>query len=133
MFQLYVRGDAAWADDHVERAIKNNYAAFCFRQRPTKKEALESLIAYCREKDRICPLPPHWQRLWEMLPNRSRDGAGWRPPAPLILAAWHDTPAMLKMLRLKEHIEWAAQHGALEAVDRFLVSLQEEDWFHLGE
>ena len=29
MFQLYVRGDAAWADDHVERAIKNNYAAFC--------------------------------------------------------------------------------------------------------
>jgi glycolate oxidase len=29
MFQLYVRGDADWADDHVERAIKNNYAAFC--------------------------------------------------------------------------------------------------------
>jgi glycolate oxidase len=29
MFQLYVRGDAAWADDHLERAIKNNYAAFC--------------------------------------------------------------------------------------------------------
>jgi isopentenyl diphosphate isomerase/L-lactate dehydrogenase-like FMN-dependent dehydrogenase len=29
MFQLYVRGDAAWADDHVERAIKNKYAAFC--------------------------------------------------------------------------------------------------------
>jgi glycolate oxidase len=29
MFQLYVRGDAAWTDDHVERAIKNKYAAFC--------------------------------------------------------------------------------------------------------
>src|SRR6516225_5900605 len=29
MFQLYVRGDADWADDHVERAMKNNYAAFC--------------------------------------------------------------------------------------------------------
>ena len=29
MFQLYVRGDAAWADDHVERAINNNYSAFC--------------------------------------------------------------------------------------------------------
>jgi isopentenyl diphosphate isomerase/L-lactate dehydrogenase-like FMN-dependent dehydrogenase len=29
MFQLYVRGDAAWADDHVERAMKHNYAAFC--------------------------------------------------------------------------------------------------------
>ena len=29
MFQLYVRGDAAWADDHVERAINNKYSAFC--------------------------------------------------------------------------------------------------------
>src|ERR1700683_4944930 len=29
MFQLYVRGDAAWVDDHVARAIASKYAAFC--------------------------------------------------------------------------------------------------------
>ncbi len=29
MFQLYVRGDAAWVDDVVARAIANTYAAFC--------------------------------------------------------------------------------------------------------
>jgi isopentenyl diphosphate isomerase/L-lactate dehydrogenase-like FMN-dependent dehydrogenase len=29
MFQLYVRGDTAWVDDYVERAIANKYAAFC--------------------------------------------------------------------------------------------------------
>jgi isopentenyl diphosphate isomerase/L-lactate dehydrogenase-like FMN-dependent dehydrogenase len=29
MFQLYVRGNPAWVDDHVERAIKSGYAAFC--------------------------------------------------------------------------------------------------------
>jgi len=29
MFQLYVRGDAAWADDHVARAIAHGYSAFC--------------------------------------------------------------------------------------------------------
>ena len=29
MFQLYVRGDEAWVDDHVARAIANGYAAFC--------------------------------------------------------------------------------------------------------
>jgi len=29
IFQLYVRGDAAWVDDHVARAIANKYAAFC--------------------------------------------------------------------------------------------------------
>src|SRR5262249_4043765 len=30
MFQLYVRGDEAWIDAHVERAIANRYVAFCF-------------------------------------------------------------------------------------------------------
>jgi glycolate oxidase len=29
LFQLYVRGDAAWVDDHVERAIAHGYTAFC--------------------------------------------------------------------------------------------------------
>ncbi len=29
MFQLYVRGDEAWVDDHVERAMAHGYAAFC--------------------------------------------------------------------------------------------------------
>jgi glycolate oxidase len=28
-FQLYVRGDDAWVDDHVARAIANGYSAFC--------------------------------------------------------------------------------------------------------
>ena len=29
LFQLYVRGDDAWVDDHVERAIAYGYAGFC--------------------------------------------------------------------------------------------------------
>ena len=29
IFQLYVRGDAAWVDDHVRRAIDKGYDAFC--------------------------------------------------------------------------------------------------------
>jgi isopentenyl diphosphate isomerase/L-lactate dehydrogenase-like FMN-dependent dehydrogenase len=29
LYQLYVRGDAGWVDDHVERAIASGYAAFC--------------------------------------------------------------------------------------------------------
>jgi len=96
-------------------------------------EAIESLIAFCRENGRVCPLPQLWNRLWEMLPDRLRAGAGWQPPPPLILAAWHDTPAMLKMLRLTEHIEWAAKHGSLEVVETFLRGLCEDDWFHIGD
>ena len=96
-------------------------------------ETSDSFVAYCRENSRVCPLPPLWNELWEMLPNRSQVGGGWRPPLPLILAAWHDTPPMLKMLRLAEHIQWAAQHGALSAVSVFLRGLREEDWFHIGD
>ena len=29
VFQLYVRGDDAWVDDHVKRALDHGYAAFC--------------------------------------------------------------------------------------------------------
>ncbi len=29
LFQLYVRGDEAWVDDHVTRAIAHGYSAFC--------------------------------------------------------------------------------------------------------
>ncbi len=96
-------------------------------------ETPDSLVAYCRENSRVCPLPSLWTKLWEMLPNRSQVGRGWRPPLPLILAAWHDTPAMLKMLRLQEHIQWADQHGDLSAVSVFLRGLREEDWFHIGD
>jgi hypothetical protein len=40
---------------------------------------------------------------------------------------------MLKMLRLAEHIEWAAKHDALDSVGKFLRELREEDWFHIGD
>lgn len=96
-------------------------------------DTVESLVAYCRENNRVCPLPNLWKRLWEMLPNRVHVEAGWQPPLPLILAAWHDTPAMPKMLRLAGHIEWAAERGALESVGKFLRELREEDWLHIGE
>ena len=29
LYQLYVRGNEAWVDDHVERAIAHGYAGFC--------------------------------------------------------------------------------------------------------
>lgn len=96
-------------------------------------DTVDGLVRYCRENNRVCRFPRFWNDLWEMLPDRTRDGGGWRPPLPLILAAWHDTPALPKMLRLTEHIEWASQHGVLDAVSGFLRKLHEDDWFHIGE
>lgn len=96
-------------------------------------ETIEELIAYCRENDRVCPAPQLWSELWEVLPNRTRVGNSWNPAPPLILAAWHETPALMKMVRLREHIEWSARHGALEQMAQFLRALREEEWHHVGE
>lgn len=78
-------------------------------------------------------MPSQWKALWEMLPNRKAAGGGWEPALPLILAAWHDTPALLKMLRLKEHIDWAEKQGVLDEVDSFLRSLPESEWADVEE
>jgi len=94
---------------------------------------LDELLLLATKYDRVCPLPQEWSRLFELLPDKRRAGNGWEPALPLILAAWHDTPPMLKMLRLREHIEWAGSHGALSAAGEFLESLPEEKWLHLGE
>lgn len=96
-------------------------------------ESAESLVEYCRENRRVCPLPSLWHQLYEMLPNRRRVGGGWQPSLPLILAAWHEASALSKMLRLAEHIEWAEQQGVLDEVSRFLRGLREKDWYHVGE
>ena len=92
-----------------------------------------ALLEYCRQNGRVCPKPVHWDRLWKLLTNRRHLGLGaWKPSAPMILAGW-SAPALAKMLRLQEHIEWAEKHGALKEIDEFLRNLREEDWHHVGE
>jgi hypothetical protein len=91
---------------------------------------LESLIQYCLENGRICPQPQRWQELYGLLPETKRAGAGWEPAPPLILAAWSDTPNLAKIMRLREHLEWADKQGALGEVDKYLRALPEDQWFH---
>ena len=92
--------------------------------------ALKSLIQYCQENGRICPQPERWQELYGLLPETKRAGAGWEPALPLILAAWWDTPSLLKVMRFREHLDWAEKHGALDVVDTYLRGLTEDQWFH---
>lgn len=68
-----------------------------------------------------------------MLPDRRQIGAGWEPPLPLILGAWHHVSNLEKMLRLAEHIQWADKHGKLTEASAFLRGLVESDWHHLGD
>lgn len=93
----------------------------------------EKVFAEAQKNDRVCPLPMRWQELYELLPNKKRKGGGWEPAAPLILAAWSETPAISKIIRLREHIEWAERQGCLYRVHAFLKSLPENDWHHIND
>ena len=82
---------------------------------------LESLIQYCQENKRVCPMPGAWNELWKMLPNKRQIGAGWQPPVPLILGAWWDTGALEKQLRFIEHLKYAESNGSWSRLTRFFA------------
>jgi hypothetical protein len=94
---------------------------------------LENLIEYAQSNHRVCPQPTTWNTLWEMLPDGRLGESGWVPSPPLILAAWWTTPPLFKILRVREHIEYAAARGALPQVDAFLRALPETDWAHFED
>ncbi len=57
---------------------------------------------------------------------------GGKPPLPLILEAWYDTPDEAKIQCLTEHLRWAEKHDCLDAIESYLRNLREEDWYHLA-
>src|SRR3990170_5899735 len=100
VFQLYVRGDDAWVDDHVRRARDHGYAAFCL----TVDVAMYSR----RERDLIGRFVKPW---------RANAAAGRDYQAAL---SWdqvkrykdrHDLPLILKGIATAEDAAIAVEHG----------------------
>lgn len=66
-----------------------------------------------KDNQYFCPLPAKWNEVYESLLQVWRKAAlpeSEKPPIPLILAAWHETTGMQKLLRWKETVEWAKKH-----------------------
>ena len=95
--------------------------------------ALAQVLAIASRDGRVCPKPSAWNRMYELLPDRRRDGYGFIPSAPLILQAWLETGDEQKRERLIEHLQWAQSRGALGAIQAFLAKLPEGEWHHVGE
>jgi isopentenyl diphosphate isomerase/L-lactate dehydrogenase-like FMN-dependent dehydrogenase len=55
IFQLYVRGDAEWVDDHVRRAIDKGYDAFCLTVDTDSYSRRERDIAKRHQRRRVRP------------------------------------------------------------------------------
>ncbi len=101
---------------------------------PVRRElTVVEVMVEARRNNRVCPKPASWQQLFDMLPDKRRSGAGWEPAPPLVGAAWKDTPSIPKRMVFREHIEWAASHGFLPQVFKFMKDLPESDWHHMGD
>src|SRR5260221_2556365 len=105
VFQLYVRGDRAWVDDFVRRAIDHGYKAFCYTV---------DVAAYSRrERDLIGRFIKPW---------RADAAAGAKVQSAL---SWdevkrfkdtYDLPLIIKGIATAEDAALAVQHG-VEVVD----------------
>ena len=90
----------------------------------------EALLEYVSSAGRVCPQPPTWNALWQLLRDRTPREIHRDPSPPLILAAWWGTSDQQKRERLRHHIEWAEQHDLIDEADQFLRGLDENQWHH---
>lgn len=90
---------------------------------------LDATLLEIRRNNRVCPLPSIWKQLHDALPAKSPKLA----PVPLTSQEWKQTPALEKRTRLRQHVEWAAAHGALQQVHDLLAALPENKWQHMGD
>lgn len=99
VFQLYVRGDESFVDDHISRAIDSGYDAFCL--------TVDTAIYSRRERD----IARRFVKPW-------RDRAGgqefqaalaWRDVERI--KAKYDVRLILKGIATAEDAEMACQHG----------------------
>ena len=92
--------------------------------------SLDAALALSRQYGRVCTLPYAWIAMYELLPGRRSDMYGAIPPSPLVLAGWDATSDDDKRERLRLHLAWAAEHGAIAAVHAYLAQLPESRWHH---
>ena len=100
VFQLYVRGDDAWVDDHVKRAIDHGYTAFCL----TVDVAMYSR----RERDLVGRFVKPW-RATAPAGSSFQSGLSWAQVKRF--KDRHSLPLIVKGIATTEDAEIAVQHG----------------------
>jgi isopentenyl diphosphate isomerase/L-lactate dehydrogenase-like FMN-dependent dehydrogenase len=99
IFQLYVRGDDAWVDDHVRRALDHGYAAFCL--------TVDTAVYSRRERD----LARRFVKPWRVRATGFDYQAGLTWDHVKRFKDVHDVPLALKGLATAEDAALACDHG----------------------
>jgi glycolate oxidase len=99
IFQLYVRGDAAWVDDHVERAVDHGYKIFCI--------TVDVQHYSRRERD----LANRWVKRWQRQRTGMEYQAAFDWDQVKRFKDKHDVPLALKGITTPEDAAMAVEHG----------------------
>ncbi len=99
IFQLYVRGDDAWVDDHVKRARDHGYAAFCL--------TVDTATYSRRERD----LAKRFVKPWRVRATGFDFQAGLTWDHVKRFKDTHDIPLILKGIATAEDAALACDHG----------------------
>ena len=99
IFQLYVRGDDAWVDDHVKRAKDHGYAAFCL--------TVDTASYSRRERD----LARRFVKPWRLRATGFDFQAGLNWDHVKRFKDLHDIPLILKGIATAEDAALACDHG----------------------
>src|SRR2546422_1999258 len=99
IFQLYVRGDDRFVDDHVKRARDNGYAAFCL--------TVDSAMYSRRERD----LAKRYIKPWRARATGMDFQAALSWDQVKRFKDTHDIPLILKGIATAEDAELACEHG----------------------
>jgi glycolate oxidase len=102
VFQLYVRGDDAWVDDHVRRAIDHGYVAFCL----TVDVAMYSR----RERDLAGRFIKPWRATATDAGRKFQSALSWKDVARF-KKKFPKLPLIIKGIATAEDAEIAVQHG----------------------
>jgi isopentenyl diphosphate isomerase/L-lactate dehydrogenase-like FMN-dependent dehydrogenase len=99
IFQLYVRGDDAWVDEHVKRAKDNGYAAFCL--------TVDTAMYSRRERD----LARRFVKPWRARATGQEFQAALNWDHVKRFKDLHDIPLILKGIATAEDAGLACDHG----------------------
>ena len=99
IFQLYVRGDDAWVDDHVKRARDHGYAAFCL--------TVDTASYSRRERD----IATRYVKPWRQRATGFSYQAGLNWDHVKRFKDLHDLPLILKGVATAEDAVLACEHG----------------------
>lgn len=91
--------------------------------------SVEVVMAEARRHNRVCPTEAEWQRLHTLLASVAADA----PPPPLKGIEYRRSAPLVRRIRVRDQVEWAAQHGLLPELFSFIESLPEDQWVHMGD